>query len=106
MINDRIKDLANKGLITQVEILENLSKFSEAELMNMGYISQTGIFDGKNETLEETVMDTPVVEDDAPVVDDEPIVEDTPVIEDTPVVEDDAPVVEDDEPTVDRKSVV
>lgn len=87
MMNDRIKDLANKGFITQVDTLENFSKLSETELINMGYITQTGIFDGEDVTVEEVKEDEPVdtpvdTHTDAPIVDegdeDEPVV-DTPV---------------------------
>lgn len=73
MTQDRIKDLANKGLITKViseNDFEQLSKLSEKELTDLGYMTQTSIFDGSDETVEEEVIEIPV-EDDAPVVDDE-----------------------------------
>ena len=94
MTIDRIKDLANKGFITQIGDMELYAKLSEAELANKGYISQIGIFDGKNETKEEEVMDvveTPVV--DTPAVEDVPT---TPEVDDEPVVDEG-----DDEPAVD-----
>lgn len=81
-MNERIKDMANKGLITKViseKDLEKLSKLSEKELISLGYMTQTSIFDGSDETVEEEVIEVPV-EDDAPVVDDEP--DDTPVVDD------------------------
>lgn len=88
MTQDRIKDLANKGFITQVETVENLEKMSETELVAKGYITQTCVFDGREDTTEEEVIvvDTPTeVEpeeepDDAPLVDDEP--DDAPVDDD------------------------
>ena len=95
MTQDRIKDLADKGFLTQVEAIENLEKMSEAELVAKGYITQTCVFDGSDDTTEEEVIvvDTltevePEVEpDDAPLVDDEP--DDTPVVEDEIVAEGD-----------------
>jgi hypothetical protein len=81
-MNERIKDMANKGLITKViseNDFEKLSKLSEKELIDLGYMTQTSIFDGSGETVEEEVIKIPVV-DDAPVVDDEP--DDTPVVDD------------------------
>ena len=78
MTQDRIKDLANKGFITQVETVENLEKLSEAELVAKGYITQTCVFDGVEETIEEVVEDISVVKDDEPEVDpdDAPLVDD------------------------------
>ena len=90
MNSERIKELANKGFITQIEVVEKLSKLSEAELIDMGYITQTSIFDGEDVTMEEVKKDEPVVDTpvDAPIVDegdeDEPVV-DTPV--DAPIVD-------------------
>lgn len=91
-MNERIKDMANKGLITKViseNDFEKLSKLSEKELISLGYMTQTSIFDGSDETVEEEVIEVPV-EDDAPVVDDEtdnvPVVDDEP--DDTPAIDD------------------
>lgn len=81
-MEERIKDMANKGLITKViseKDFKELSKLSEKELIDLGYMTQTSIFDGSDETVEEEVIEVPV-EDDAPVVDDEP--DDTPVVDD------------------------
>lgn len=85
-MNERIKDMANKGLITKViseNDFEKLSKLSEKELIELGYMTQTSIFDGSDETVEEEVIEIPV-EDDAPVVDDEP--DNEPVV-DEPIVD-------------------
>ena len=68
MNGERIKELANKGFITQIGVVEKLSELSEAELVTMGYITQTSIFDGEDVTMEEVKEDEPVV--DTPVVDE------------------------------------
>lgn len=95
MTIDRIKDLANKGFITQIGDMELYAKLSEAELVNMGYISQIGIFDGENETKEEIVMD--VVE--TPEVD-------TPKVEDTALEITDYTSTDDVEGSVDDEPIV
>lgn len=92
-MNERIKDMANKGLITKViseKDFEKLSKLSEKELISLGYMTQTSIFDGSDETVEEEVIEVPTV-DDEPVVDPDP--DDAPVVDDEP---DDTPVVDDE----------
>lgn len=99
MNSERIKDLINKGFITQVETLGNLEKMSEVELIVNGYITQTGIFDGIEETIDEVIPvedDDTVNEETGDVKDneDEPI--DEPIDEPTEVEPDDAPLVEDE----------
>ena len=93
MTEERIIDLMDKGYITHTTTPSVLAQYPEAELIEKGYITQVGIFDGIDDTIEEVpVVDTPV-EDDEPVVDPEV---DTPVEDDEPVVDpDDAPVVDD-----------
>ena len=63
MTTDRIKDLANKGFITQIAEIEALAKLNENDLVDKGYITQTNIFDGLEDTLEESIIDEPVVDD-------------------------------------------
>ena len=41
MTRDRIKDLANKGLITLVGELEKMAEMTENELIEKGYITHT-----------------------------------------------------------------
>lgn len=86
MDNTRIIELANKGLITQIETVEKLAALSEAELVEKGYITQTGIFDAVDETEEEVpVMDEPspavVADDEEPEVEPEVIDDDEPVVD-------------------------
>ena len=74
MTVDRIKDLMDKGYITQVVDPAELAKLTEAQLIEKGYITQVGIFDGADATEEELPVDVePVVamvnDDDEPVAD-------------------------------------
>lgn len=80
MTQDRIKELADKGFLTQVETIENLEKMSEAELVANGYITQTCVFDGSDDTTEEEVIveDTPTEVEPEEDPDDAPLVEDLP----------------------------
>jgi hypothetical protein len=105
MTEARIKDLMDKGYITQVVNPTELAKLTEAQLIEKGYITQVGIFDGTDSTTEEVpaeVTPTVVSNDDdltpvAPVANDEPVADP----EDEPVADpDDAPVVDEDEPEV------
>ena len=101
MTVDRIKDLMDKGYITQVVDPTELAKLTEAQLIEKGYITMVGIFDGTDATEEEVPAEvTPVNPDEAVVVvndDDEPVADP----DDAPVV--DEPVADpDDEPTVEE----
>jgi hypothetical protein len=74
MTVDRIKDLMDKGYITQVVDPTELAKLTEAQLIEKGYITQVGIFDGADATEEEvpaevTPAEVAVVNDDEPVAD-------------------------------------
>lgn len=74
---ERIKDLANKGFITTT--FNNIEDLTEAELINKGFITQVGVFDGEDSTEEEDLepvvdegSEEPVVDDDS---NDEPVVD-------------------------------
>lgn len=104
MTVDRIKDLMDKGYITQVIDPAELAKLTEAQLIEKGYITQVGIFDGADATEEEVPAEATPAEAVAVVNDDEPAAADEPDVEpaDEPVADpDDAPVVDEDEPVAD-----
>lgn len=99
MTTDRIVDLANKGYITQVETAENLAKLSEVELVEKGFITQTCVFDGSDDTIDEVPVVAPVEPEVEP--EDEPVVdegeEDEPAAEDLPNTEIETPEEEEGE---------
>ena len=104
MTVDRIKDLMDKGYITQVVDPTELAKLTEAQLIEKGYITMVGIFDSTDSTTEEVPAEVTPAEAVAVVNDDEPAAADEPVAdpEDEPVADpDDAPVVDEDEPVAD-----
>lgn len=77
MTKERILELAEMGYITHISNLDELLKYSEMDLINMGYMTQTSTFDGKDETIEESkpfesevIVDVKEEEIDAPVVDE------------------------------------
>jgi hypothetical protein len=86
---ERIKDLANKGFITTT--FNNIEGLTEAELIDKGFITHVGVFDGEDSTEEEDlepVVDEGNDDNDEPVVDndDEPVVDEggDDTTEDTP----------------------
>lgn len=76
MTEDRIKSLMNEGYITRVVEPSELADLTEAQLIEKGYITMVGIFDGIDDTNEELpevpeeVAPTEVDPDDAPIVDE------------------------------------
>lgn len=49
---DDVKKLINSGYITKVDDLEKIAKLSEQEMVDMGYLSHVGVFDGDDSTNE------------------------------------------------------
>ena len=68
MTQEQIKNLMNRGLITEVISTSDLENMTEKDLLDKGYITQVAVLDGKEETVEEVL--TPVI-DEAPEVETE-----------------------------------
>lgn len=65
---DDVKKLINSGYITKVDDLEEIAKLSEQEMVDMGYLSHVGVFDGDDSTNESEVL--PEVETTEEVVEE------------------------------------
>lgn len=105
MTSDKIKELMDKKIITQVGSIDELAKLSEAELMDKKYASQVCILNSDS-----SVVDPEAIVENEPMTDPEAIVEDEPMTDPEAVVEDESEtttvegeVVEDDvKPVVDE----
>lgn len=102
MDKERIIKLADNGFITQVSDVEDLTPLSEMDLINAGYITQVGIFDGEDDTEDENVAEnTPTKPEVEPIT--EPEVEPITEPEDEPITEPEDPIEdESDAPVVDE----